>query len=349
LAAKKQLLLQQDDYADWDSVAWTTLDSQALLRAVASAADALSPALNNSDVALDVTKAVVQAAAGTTDAPEADSACSSNTGSWLQQLTSVVLTVKASWEVLPEEQKQADHAPLQLVCSTGLLLARLYASAAACAAAASGTCQPLALQLLHALCSSTTQQLLQESLAGHLFIFRWHDQLSAAADLDAVMLRKPLLTAANPDSSKTPASAAQLQLQQQTLPRLLAADFVPAAHRAWWGSFLLPLLPSAAHWGSGQEVLLGWSAACSTAEQLGLPVDIKPGECHGSEGLSCAATMTLAATWVCLVCRTSQSVISCRMLQGIEPDRSRCCSCALQVVCTLCTIGSQALRCACTP
>jgi hypothetical protein len=294
VAAKQQLLQQQDDDAEWDTVAWTTLDSQALLRAVADAAGALSSAPNHSDVALDVTKAVVQAAAGAAHASEADSACDSSTGSWLQQLASVVLTVKGSWEVLPEEQKQADHAPLELVCSTGLLLVRLSASATACRASSSGTCQQLALQLLRALCSSTVQQLLQESLAGHLFIFRWHEQPTAAADLDAVMLRKPLLTppssnntnsaaainqpisSADDSCSTSPASAAQLQL-----PRLVPADCVPAAHRAWCGSFLLPLLPSAGHWAGGQEVLLGWSAACSRAEQLGLPLDIKPGDCCG--------------------------------------------------------------------
>jgi hypothetical protein len=320
VAAKQQLLQQQGDDAEWDTVAWTTLDSQALFRAVENAADSLSSASNHSDVALDVTKAVVQAAAGNTHAPDAASACNTSTGSWLQQLASVVLTVKGSWEVLPEEQKQADHAPLELVCSAGLLLVRLYASATACSASSSGTCQQLALQLLRTVCSSTVLQLLQESLAGHLFIFRWHEQPSAAADLDAVMMRKPLLTTPhsnNPNSSAaskqpvssdddpcspSPASAAQPQLQQQSLPRLLAAEYVPAAHRAWCGSFLLPLLPSAAHWSGGQEVLLGWSAACSRAEQLGLPLDVKPGDCCGRGGMLRAAWVTAGRYMGVLVC-----------------------------------------------
>jgi hypothetical protein len=255
----------------------------------------------------------------------------------------VVLTVKGSWEVLSEEQKQADHAPLELVCSAGLLLVRLYASATACSASSSGTCQQLALQLLRALCSSTVLQLLQESLAGHLFIFRWHEQPSAAADLDAVMLRKLLLTLPNPNSSAAnkqpvisaddtcsaaPASAAQLQLQHQSLPRLLAADYIPAAHRAWCGSFLLPLLPSAAHWRGGQEVLLGWSAACSRAEQLGLPLDVKPGDCCGCGGMLGTAWVT-AGSYMGTVAKPAK-LHACHMsdawsIGADDTDCSWCC------------------------
>jgi hypothetical protein len=290
---KQQLLQQQGEDADWDTVAWTTLDTQALLRAVADAAAAISAA-SNPDAGLDASKDIVQAAAASTGAAEPGNTCNSSTDSWLEQLARVVLTVKASWEALPEQQKQADHTPSELVCTAGLLLARLFTNASACTAS-SGTFQQLAQQLLRALCSSTVQQLLQESLAGHLFIFRWHEQPSAAADLDAAMLRKALLTHtsssssvvagqqpssatdgpcnARPDSRASSSAAPQLQL-----PRLLPADAVPAAHRAWCGSFLLPLLPSAAHWRSGQEVLLGWASACCRAEQLGLAVDIKPGE-----------------------------------------------------------------------
>ncbi|KAF6259720.1 hypothetical protein COO60DRAFT_1700681 [Scenedesmus sp. NREL 46B-D3] len=306
VAAKEQLLQQQGDDADWDSVAWTTLDSQALLRAVTHASAALSPGLTP-NAGLDDAKALVQAASATLHGAESNSAYNSSKDSWLERLASVVLAVKASWEVLPEELKQADCAPLELVCSAGLLLVRLHTSATACAAA-SGTCQQPALELLRVLCRSTVQQLLQESLAGHLFIFRWHEQPSAVADLDAVMLRKPLLTppnsstqivpgqqlnnkradspcSAGPHASSATGTAAQ---QPQPLPRLLAADFVPAAHKAWCGSFLLPLLPSSAYWGSGQEVLLGWSNACCRAEQLGLAVDVKPGEWCGSNSFMLA-------------------------------------------------------------
>lgn len=299
LVGKHQLLQQQGDDADWDTVAWTTLDSKALLRAVAGAAAALAVA-SNPDAGLDFSKDIVQAAAATTtDAAEPGTGLSSSAGSWLEQLAQVVLTVKASWEVLQEQQKQADYAPLELACTAGLLLSRLHTHATACASS-SGTCQQLALHLLRALCSSAVQQLLQESLAGHLFIFRWHEQPSAAADLDAVMLRKPL--PAHPGSSSSeapgqqqpisssdgpcsaspglpvPSPASSSAAPQLQLPRLLQADAVPAAHRAWCGCFLLPLLPAAGHWRRGQEVLLGWAAACCSAEQLGLPVDIKPGE-----------------------------------------------------------------------
>uniref|UniRef100_A0A383W5G9 MYND-type domain-containing protein n=1 Tax=Tetradesmus obliquus TaxID=3088 RepID=A0A383W5G9_TETOB len=296
LVGKHQLLQQQGDDADWDTVAWTTLDSKALLRAVADAAAALAAA-SNSDAGLEISKDVLQAAVATTGAAESGNDSSSSAGSWLEQLANVVLTVKASWEVLPEQQKQADYAPLELACTAGLLLARLHTHATTCTSS-SGTCQQLALQLLRALCSSAVQQLLQESLAGHLFIFRWHEQPSAAADLDAAMLRKPL--PAHPGSSSSeapgqqqpistsdgpcsaspglpvPSPASSSGAPQLQLPRLLPADAVPAAHRAWCGCFLLPLLPAAGHWRGGQEVLLGWAAACCSAEQLGLPVDVKP-------------------------------------------------------------------------
>lgn len=413
VVAAKQFLHQED--SEWDAVAWTSTDSEELLQAVSDVAASLDPVLTlDSNVA--AAKAVKAAAEDGTP--------------WLEQLAGLAVAVKASWETLPKQQKQADHTPLLLVCDLGLMMVRLYAHAAACVAGPGAT-QRLTEDVLRQLCSRSVQLLLQESLAGrscagaaaeitmllqgltqslsrgwslafrskcqtlkcqtlkstpgivdrqkyttilkqyktnhedmekgtkqsgsawllgldstvphlpawqlpeqlslwgldnastlgtvqlyqhvlccqmlvvvlccqmlvntwqlhrrvqsaavllagHLLIFRWHEQPDAAPDLDAVMLRK-LVTPATTEPCGGPCSNANdsCNSNSSSAPRLLSADYVPAAHRAWSSSFTLPLIPSPAHWRGAQEVLIGWNNSCYRAQQLGQPVHISPGE-----------------------------------------------------------------------
>lgn len=156
----KQHLLGTKGSIDADEswqVSWTSNDSQSFLKAVQAVADNL-PSSAQADAREDVAEVVVKAAADLS----------------VQDLCQLALTIRHSWELLPRQHKQLDHAPLEIVCAVGLLLCRLYPCTRACTAG--GPLQQQALALLRQICSSTAQQLLHESIAGHVFIFRWHEQ-----------------------------------------------------------------------------------------------------------------------------------------------------------------------------
>lgn len=254
-------------------MSWTTTDTQSLLRAVQNAA-ASCDRHGDPDRLHDIAKSAVKAAVDL----------------HLQQLCQLAKVIKRSWEGLPRQQKQSDPTPLDLICSLGLLLSRLYACAAACASG--GPLQQEAQQLLQQICSTAAQHLLQESIAGHLFIFRWHEQQQqedtatanskdasspSSSILDSIIQSgyskygppsEPLM--ADPDPNPQ-------SLEPSAIPRFVASKYVPHTHSKWTGSFLLPVLPTAAAWQSAQEVLLCWSNIGCSIEEQGLPMEVNAG------------------------------------------------------------------------